>query len=973
MSVLKLYQTLFVDEQWKYILLAIDSFRNATVESGGSELLDREVTDNDIAFMKSVTLEDIEFILPETESDSDQFKMKNKNTGEYMMFSDRTSSRNEVRGQFLRDKLNGLKKRSRLGLGPTIWYKNISLYDAISEIIRPTKFSESNAFAYLKPVFYEYASYHDLIGEIGDILTVHYQPGTADEMLADVAKASFRRLLNIRQPDQSELYQQLTVADTFKKSALTNLITRAALPDVNAADGSNIYDRLCDLLRENSDAQFGIVSKLDEGQWVRDATFSVPLSERIAHDSLVIESNNMLLRCLSRIRAIDYAIAKKYSDGSCDDIRNEIKNQFKAHLDLIQEKLQSGRLTFNDLSATERVIDSVLIEKLHKANLTKECYSAKDAEKLLFHYRNLSSLLIPARTMVTLTHDKTTNVFQRETQYPVTKKSDAQKEALSVLRQLHPFARHEDKNHHTVNPLAAQEANRLFADLMEEDTRSLPAQARKTHLVGARNAFIVKNELFFGVGPETLEVAKSSDQPDETLWLARTGTPVYVGKGEHSESIQTHTLENLAQIRNTAREVMGVTEDKPVRMHLSVLNTDTPLENQHTMIDHLTKATEQHSQLYDLSYMPTNTEGTFRLLEVSPRLVYEKRQRPRGVAPLNKSKRLNTVADVVLTASRMENTVSLVTCASGQDRTGTAVEKTTQFWMQQKYQDRKCNDSNIQNMRAEGGNAAEITSHLVYGSPGMKDDSQAGDTFNKMATAQFYRTSANTNKKNPVGSLASLNKPSNKAIEEYKQNLLNFEDAIRAYDSIENDTVEKEFSNQAQALLTKIKKIVGEPVSKKRVSAKELDLISLSLLYCQQALEHPEDSKNLQKITDISGKLSNCSSKAMKGLGIGLMAFAFSALVVVGILAAIPTGGGSLLLTLIGASGLSFMAAAGIGTTAIAAAGISGASVYKANSKNELARSLSFFESALSKAKEEEQDVDDENSEENSTDLILTR
>ena len=75
-------------------------------------------------------------------------------------------------------------------------------------------------------------------------------------------------------------------------------------------DSGCSYLAISDLLREANDAQFGIVSTYDEANtaWVRDATDSIPLSKRIPHDHPVLDANNALLRCLSRLRPIEFAI-----------------------------------------------------------------------------------------------------------------------------------------------------------------------------------------------------------------------------------------------------------------------------------------------------------------------------------------------------------------------------------------------------------------------------------------------------------------------------------------------------------------------------------------------------------------------------------------------------------------------------------------------------------------------------------------
>lgn len=717
------------------------------------------------------------------------------------------------------------------------------------------------------------------------------------------------------------------------------------LPD-GSANGKSSYDQLADLLREVNDAQFGIVSSLNENnEWVRDATASLPLDQRISHAHPAIEGNNALLRCLSRLRAIDHAIHQKYQEKPPG---NSIRADLKDKLAILTEKMISAgqekdaKTALEQIKQLEQDFDTDLIDALHQANLTKGVTTADEAKKLLFHYRNLSSLIIPARTMVTLTYDNVAHVVQRETQYPVTKKTDTQRKAIDQLRDLNPHPLKQDKNAHTSQRLAMQEADALFVDLMLKDTRALPAQTRKTHLVGAKNAFIVKNELKF--------LSEGEEIPDDwqaekgnILWLARTGVPVYVGKGESSDQVQIHTLENLEQIKIAAQHHMAA-EEKP-KIHITTLNTDTPLENQSQMISQLYKATRQNTANEDnISYTPTNTDGTFRFVDVAPEL-YEgekNKRRPIGSAPLNKKWRVSTVADVMLQAAKW-GFLSVVNCASGQDRTGTAVEKATQEWMKEQYE--KLPTDNIETMRAQGSNAAEITTHHVHGSPGMKEESQASSTFSPEASKQFYRKSAMTNKKNPIGHVDFLKIPSKQAVNEF---LLNRRAFLKKLN--EAEPKDQPLLQQANKVLAEVNKITkgSEDVAaiQANIDSKSLADLNDVMLYCKQGLEPNPDptehTKNAQKLAGLSQVVSGKPSKKWKLLGGALLTFAALSLVAVGVLAAIPTGGSSLVLAAIGAAG-----AAAVSATA------GGSALYYSRQKG-LANAVGMFKSVQKETKDED-------------------
>ena len=707
----------------------------------------------------------------------------------------------------------------------------------------------------------------------------------------------------------------MTVANEqrLNRYILKDWVHSQELPAAAAADGNSLYDKLSDLLRETNDAQFGIVTSLQtmpngETALVRDATASIRLDDRMPHDSPVIEANNALLRCLSRLRAIDYAIAKKYPGDEGLDIRRALKKGLgKLIARILDVPAVDIKDKLNVIKQLEKNFDTFLVEKLHEANLTKGCETAKDAEKLLSQYRNLSSLLVPARIMITLTYDTVARVLQRETQYPVTEKTPEQIAALESLRTINPHPLTEDKTSHSVSSVAMQEADSLFVDLMKGQDRALPAQTRKTHLVGAKNAFIVKNELIFVGEGEDLDAVSHRDPGEgDTLWLARSGVPVYVGKGESEQGIAQNTAANLEQIRMAARTRMGRANGQ-LNLHVTSLNTVSPINHQDKMVSHLYKATRKAGSGDDISYMPTNLDGTFRFLDIAPTLFASNESRPYGSSPLQKATRLDSVSAVMLKATTIPNTLSLVQCASGQDRTGTAVEKTTQKWMLARYAVRQKLVAAIQTIRAEGGNAAEIASHHLPGSPGMKKAAIADNnfgtrtTFDSLATRQFYRKSACTNKKSPIGDVHFLKKPSVIAKEEYQRNLDKFKAALSLSES--STGARLDLVNQGKDLIVRIDAITkNNPES---VNATTLADLNAVLFHGTQALTltQPNDVLNNSKI--LAGIAKHASRKAnMKQLSDIVMMCASLALVITGILLFVPTGGISLVASAVGAVGL---------------------------------------------------------------------
>lgn len=704
------------------------------------------------------------------------------------------------------------------------------------------------------------------------------------------------------------------------------------------------YEAMSDLLREVNDAQFGIVSTLEqrgkEVQWVRNATSAIPIAERMPHDSPVVEANNTLLRMLSRLRPIDYAFDKKLGTEGSKDIRDAIRKQFADQSEAILIIAQNGlskEEQMEEIKKKEKSFNTFLVEKLYEANLTQGIENEEQAEKLLFHYRNMSSVLTyPARTLVTLTYDEQTKVLQRETQYPVTKKTELQKQAIEELRTVTPFPDKSEKSGHTKLNHAQQEADSLFVDLIKRDDTALPAQTRKSHLAGAKNAFIVKNELVFDVEQDDIDKPEVFvKEGGEVLWLARAGSPAYVGGGESPKRVEEHAREILEQIRETAKEKMG---KDALKIHFTTLNTYTFLENQSTIVNNVRKVTRGAGKGDEYSYLPTNWDGTNRFADVARGLAFDDPTNPlvcpRGSAPSQKATRVAEVSNVMLAAARTEGVLSAVQCASGQDRTGTAIEKTTQDWMKSVYTRRKLTTGNIEEMRAQGGNAAEITTHHVHGSPGMKKESQAGMTFSQSANDQFYLDSANTNKKNKIGKVKFLEEPSLRAREEYDTQLQKCKDACSSFEAGSSDS-RKRFKLKSEYLISYIE-TAGKPDQKP--TAKNISELTQVLRSTTKSIEEVNDpQKTMENVKHMANISQNVSGKSSiwKSIAKGLLVVGCAALVCVGVLAAIPSAGTSLFLTAAGIGG--FSAAGAIGA---------GAGAYIGREKD-LAKQVSNFKSTL--------------------------
>lgn len=539
------------------------------------------------------------------------------------------------------------------------------------------------------------------------------------------------------------------------------------------------YQKDIDALRAASDLEFGILSKrvtTPEGEaWVRDATQALALgaSDRPEHNVLAIEANNTLLRCLARLRPIDYAISKQTSLDGKDELRKALYQRFEA----LSSVIRDPATTKARIKEEEEEFNTFLVETLHEANLTKGCSTRKHAEALLAHYKVLYSVLDPAMPMVTLTYDEETRILQRETQYPVTEKTKFQKAYAAELKEVIPYPLDDEVSAHTVQSEAKQQADACFADLLVADDRMLTSQARKTHLMGVKNAFIVKVEtqkLPDNTKIESLKDPLAAMDDDKPLWLGRMAVPVYVGKGEKDVNKKNaHIQANLEQLRMASKKHMK--QEGGLNIHLTTLNTYTNIdgEQQDVMIDGLRRAMSGSKD--EVSVVPTNDIGMVYTPELAKSITKKGK-----VQPGQKADRLDLAVDVTLEANAKANTISFVNCAGGADRTGTVIEKAIQNHTAKKM---GVEASTVEAMRARGFNSAEIAHHVVPGTPGMKPCSKANNwfgwgraTFSKQAGREFYLKTADLNKKNKIKDADCLKQTSTAAAHEYNEAV----DALRS-------------------------------------------------------------------------------------------------------------------------------------------------------------------------------------------------
>ena len=683
-------------------------------------------------------------------------------------------------------------------------------------------------------------------------------------------------------------------------------------------DDSFDFAELADFLRSVNDARLGIISQEIDGKWVRDASNATSASPNTPE----YERTNMLQRALGRFRAISYAL----NEAGFTSETTELKENF---IQLIKDAAENPDP--KHIKQLETDFNTQLVQALHANGLTMDCDSAEAAEKLLFHYRNLSALLDKARPMVTITYDEKAGVYHRETQYPVTEKTDAQHEELRKAQSLVLYPKKGEVNWHSSQSLAYQKANNLFYNLLQDDTRMLPAQSRKTILPGVKNAFVVKVEIF------QKEAEHAEEKPlAEPLIFARTGSPVYVGKGTTDEILTQHTQENFEQIRLKVKEVTEQS-DSPI-LHIVTLNTNTRLQDQNRIVKHIRATVGSDSW----SYVPTNVLGTTDSVKIAKGVTVQ----PKSTSLLQAADRANVAAEVA--HNPPENQTSVVHCASGQDRTGTVAERMVTEHIKQVYHKNRLDHSAVSTIHAQGGNNAEIATWMVAGSPGMKRESAPKNIFSthtvtSLFTAQaptaesnLYRESANTNKKNKVGDVSFLQKAdvANKKLHAYLEKLKKQQQKL-------------ESSDPENPLVTPLKNVITAITDANRERSEHPARLCQIAKHVEIAINEPDNLSNIGRLEHIAQTTSAKPMRALRILGAALMIFAGAALVAAGILAAIPSGGSSLLVSLAGAAsmltGLSTALTLLLGTTAIGAVGLTGVLMREAASKKALSEVLSDF------------------------------
>jgi hypothetical protein len=539
--------------------------------------------------------------------------------------------------------------------------------------------------------------------------------------------------------------------------------------------------------------------------YVRDCTAAKKLEDRLSPDDPIIIGNNLLLRALGAARGIDHVLIRKYDTEHYDAYQNaRMKLQLYVR-DLIFEVAANSKDMDNEiLNAMHRNFNLKLSELLHETNLNNDLETPQQHAKLIGHYRDLSSVLDPAKTMVTIRQEKIDDIdiTFTETSYPITVKTAEQKKQLAVMTNIkfvptnngltHSEEEHEDinseeeheqamlaeekksapeteeategRNYHAAKPVAFQIVDEAFVGLIQKDDRRLPAQTRYTIAPTVKNGYVVHNEIEVKKAG-VLTLGKSDN------WSLRAATMGYIGAGETHSGAVAYAKENIQQLMQAAKRYIP---EKINKFNYAMLLTDTSWGKQDKMIK-ITRdaikalADEKHAIQY--SYLPTNILGTPQSISYSD-FVIESAKKQSVTPPstssdlIDKKARIEKVGQVVNILNNSGEVINISACASGQDRTGSVQEVAAILWESQEIEKHLKKhhaatsdkpfaalaslQQRIMMSRAAGLNNAILGTLSTPGSTGMKTDSRPDNYFPEIINKYFYRKTAKTNKAPPI-------------------------------------------------------------------------------------------------------------------------------------------------------------------------------------------------------------------------------
>ncbi len=510
--------------------------------------------------------------------------------------------------------------------------------------------------------------------------------------------------------------------------------------------------------------------------FIRDASTQKSYSERLAPDSVLFAAINYLSRSLSQVRVLDKLLAERaklVSNKMYYTVqRNKLRRIFSKEMQIIQKIIdtslkddavnkKSDKIILSRLRIIEKAFSSKIVEVIHHNNFDAGLSTAKDYAKLLNYYRNLSSVLDPAATIVTTSYSADLGLTVVDRADPVVAKNKLQQTAFDAQVSLEQYG----QTHHTKLPLAYQEANIAFLEQFKSSNRRMASAMRATHPHSVKNAYKV-----------TCTVQKNGEK-DVSIKFSRGGSLAYTGKHVSKKDRIYATYQNLRQLQ--AKSVQ-------------ILNTDImDHARQDRMVQESRIASKRQKNFYN--YTPANDIGTLAGAVVANKSADYFR------SPLDKVKTTEHVVNVAYDAAQKFGHEHYFSCASGQDRTGTISLGVKRKFLSEQVAAQNPVDQTkeLEYLLAGPQHDAILASFAKPGSPGLKTVSQpinrfisTKSYFNQDTLNSLYSKEADKNKAPLIDSKGILKAISKPASNEAKGSLFSIIKKLQAREQHRNAFIE---------------------------------------------------------------------------------------------------------------------------------------------------------------------------------------
>lgn len=552
-------------------------------------------------------------------------------------------------------------------------------------------------------------------------------------------------------------------------------------------DGLQAITELVDKLLVLEDALDGIKTHYDDKQWTRDASEALDIDKRLPRDDVRFQTIHMLCRCLTRLASVYYLVETKLQDTP--DLSQKLLTKLEAQaVELVSQHrylLSSDPIDTLTKPASffheaEQDFNKHLVEVLRQADLLTGIHTQKQAEKLLFHCKNLYAVLRPARTVVTVTMAPRDGgrppVYLKTTNTPITQKTPEQHEALKALQIVGSTKGADGKTLHRSMPIAMQEISALFIPLLANDKTMLPAQARKFIAHTVKNAWRVEETLSKQNPLTTPDVipCKNTEGQACTLTYLRSGSPAPTATVPEQELLDS-TRENLRQIQNPGAREGGAMP------RLCVFNLMTRIDYQYQKqvidverwfagdADVEFKSDSAVLGNLGLVVAPTAFHGKAHAPIVSQSAQIMFGLDPVSLPNMTMESAIKMVSEYASSVLHKDGKL-LIHCASGQDRTHTAILRLLGDWFGPYLRQQFASTALGAGTRAQSGyeNAFVrlfilgnvgpfLNSIMVPGAPGLKSDSKEASVIpltdgeqQKAVLGQLYLKSASRNKQNAL-------------------------------------------------------------------------------------------------------------------------------------------------------------------------------------------------------------------------------